>query len=162
MVATSRVGDRSEERIPPAGPWLVPSLAARKVRSAPPARSDELRRDLDARGERLVDGALVGHVEEPRSLLVVELARELDLALHEVGAVDLRVTDGHRDTDERPLLPPGVHLERDRRAAAEGRAEVFLRGRSGVGAARAHGLIAHQVMRTGGDVDAKSVGPRQP
>src|SRR5262249_18957539 len=122
------------------------------------------RPDLDLGCERAVDRTLVGDLEEPRTLAIIESAGERDgpidavehpffgLAALAIGGVDLGVVEPHRDFVERQCLALGVEPQRHRRAGAERREQQVVGTRSAVETARLDRLIGEQAVRTDADL----------
>src|SRR4029453_7137262 len=92
---------------------------------------DERRVDVDARRQRLMDGASLRDREQARALLRLERARQLDLSLDALDAalstlafrtvlrVLARVAEPNAHALERPALPARAEVDRHQGAAAE-------------------------------------------
>ena len=101
-------------------------------------------------------GAPIGDLEQAGALLVRQRARQLDLFLEEVDRPRVAFTFGdfrqrrlaeahpHPQVFQRPLLPPGVHPHRDRRAGPEGGDEQLAGRRPRVRAPQVGRLVGRE------------------
>ena len=106
--------------------------------------------------QRTVDRTLLGNLDEPRALGLVERADELEaqgdavdlrlrvFAVDAVVGIDALVAQPHDHLVDRPFLPVGVHAHGHRGAAAERHQQELVGARPGIAAADRDGLVGAQ------------------
>src|ERR671932_2638898 len=125
---------------------------------------------VDLRDEGSMDRALLGDLQELRSLLVAQrpgqLHVQLDpvdppffgLALGTVGSVYSRVPEPGRHALQRPALASGVHPDGYRRARAQSREQQVVGRGSLVVSAHALWFVGQYLVWTDGDLLGKPFG----
>src|SRR6267142_2493443 len=114
--------------------------------------------DVDLGGERAMDRALAGDLQQSGPLLTVESPRESDLAvdpvepallrlaLGAIDGVDLGVLQAYLDRLERPLLASRIQRERHRGSGSQRDEQVVVGRGAGIGPAGGRGLVSRQAV----------------
>src|SRR5690606_26634702 len=101
-------------------------------------------------------GEVPGELDRPRELVDADIFHRAVLAVLLVYAV---VREPDRDALQRPSTPVRVHPDRHRGARPEGRREIVVRGRTGVGAAQGSRLVDDQGVAARGDLRPEPATP---
>src|SRR5688572_23794752 len=151
-------------------PALLQTMA-RTRHSAYPCRSSlQSRADIYLRCECQVDRTAVRDRQQSCALVFTKWPVELNVPFDQrelrilrlagatVLSVNSRMTKVHRDTLQRPLLPPRIHCNGHGSARAQCGQEQIVRCRASIGAAGRRGLVAAEMMRTGRNLLRETIG----
>src|SRR5271169_2345277 len=131
---------------------------ARHHRPAPHSRGNERSPDVDLGGERAMNGALLGNLEQPSTLSLVQRSDQLDVqldpiehriyvfAIDAILSVNPLVSQPNDDLFEQPFPPRGVQIDSYRRATAERHQQQFVRAGSSVSASSRYWLVGIQTV----------------